>query len=159
MSVASARLSRGVAVTPGNSTEPSACPAGRTPAQGLRAWQESAASATQPLPLWVDKYGTADLDLDVAVSHGVDRAHALADPLRTAADEAKPDGVAERRRERNRGHVPVVVFRASRRSEGDEMGAGAQKLAGVDGLEARKRRPVGVEEGGAPRHEAADEVL
>ena len=50
------------------------------------------ASDTKPLPGGIDEGRIADLDLDLAVADGVDRAHPLSDPLGAAAQAAAPAG-------------------------------------------------------------------
>src|SRR3954452_7645301 len=162
MTVASPRWSRGLTVTPGGPTGQPVRPAGRRPAQALcrsHPAVDAGGLATEPLSRGVDEGRAANLDRDVSAAHRVERPHALADPFRPAAEKAETDPMPERRRERDRGHVALVVFGARRRAKRDEMRAGAQPLPRLDRPEAGEHRALRIEERRALRHEAADEIL
>src|SRR6185436_13341201 len=69
------------------------------------------------------------------------------------------DPVAQRRRERNRGHVTLVVAGGSFCALADEVGASPEAIRTIHGLEAGKGRPIRCEQAQALRHDAADILL
>ena len=116
-------------------------------------------SATQPLSRGIVEHRIAHLDQLVARAHGIPGAHALAVARWPACQQAEPDPVAERRRERDRRHVALVVGRHRLGAHGHEMRAGPQPRRAIDRLEADQRRPVGRQQRRPVRHDAADVVL
>ena len=139
-------------------------PAGRRPAQGaLRQHPavDGGGSATEPLSRR-DRRRPA---LQISTSTSPPRTGSNArtrSPIRSGPrrEQAEADPVAERRRERDRGHVALVVLGRRRRAERDEMRAGAQPLGAVDRPEARRASAgPGRRSAGRSAMSAADEVL
>src|SRR5579883_1224538 len=116
-------------------------------------------SNTQPLSVRIDENRRADLDFDIAAANRIAGPHPLADTLRTARQQPESDPMAERGRERNRGHMALVVLDRRRLAESGEMGAGAQAAHAIDRFEAGKARPRRIAQGGPVRHHPTDIVL
>src|SRR3954454_7565947 len=92
--------------------------------------------------LGIEEHRIADFDLDIAVAHRIVGAHALANTLPPICDDAKPDPVAEHRRERDRGHVALIVPDGCHGSYRQEMRARAQPRPAVGRAEAGERWPI-----------------
>src|SRR4029078_5150284 len=122
--VASARSVRSSMMTPGFGDAAPKRPGRARPASGARALR--ARSAIEAHPLGIDKHRIAYFDFDIAAAHRIVGAHVLANALGSVLQQAETDPVAERRRERDGGHVALIVVRGSACAERQEMGAGAQ---------------------------------
>src|SRR4051812_19650448 len=113
----------------------------------------------KPRSFGIEEYRIADFDLDITVAHRIIGAYALADALRAVCDDAQPDPVAEHRRERDRGHVALIVPDGCHGSYRQEMRARAQPRPAVDRAEAGERRSILREKRWPLRHHAADAVF
>src|SRR3954447_147205 len=121
--------------------------------------ERAARLSMQPRPFRIEEHRIADLHLDVAIAHRIIGAHALTDALRPVRDHSQSDPVAEHWRERDRGHVALVILDPWRRSNWNEMRACAQPRLAIDRTKARERRPILGKERGSLRHDAADAIF
>ena len=89
---------------------------------GQRGDSVEAAADTERPPLWIDETGRPHLHQDIAAAHRVEGAHDLAVPLRPARQQAEAEPMAERRRERDRGDIALIVV-------GDRLGSLGMRCA------------------------------
>src|SRR4051812_33953801 len=94
----------------------------------------------EPRSFGIEEHRIADFDLDIAVAHRIVGAYALADALRPVCNHAQSDPVTEHGRERDRGHVALIVSDGCHGSYRQEMRARAQPRPAVDRAEAGKGR-------------------
>src|SRR5438045_7715453 len=113
----------------------------------------------QPGSLGIEEHRIADLYFNVTIPHRIIGAHALANALRPSCNHAQPDPVAEHWRERDRGHVAIIILDPRRRANRQEMRACAQPRLAIDRTESRKRGPVLCNKRGTLRHDAPDAIL
>jgi hypothetical protein len=91
---------------------------------------------------WIEKNWIADLDIDVAVANRIVCTHTLAQSLRPALQQSKPDPVTERRRESDRRHIALIIVCCGAGADRQEVRSRAQTLLPVRGFESDEGRPV-----------------
>src|SRR5262245_25453406 len=81
----------------------------------------------------------ANLDSHVPTAHGIASAHPLPMALGPMGEEPKADPMLECGRERNRGHIALVIARRGLAARSDKVGPAPEEVLAIDGLNPTSR--------------------